>query len=140
STIGRRSRTRRCRAGWRSPRAREPSPLRSRRGAGPRCSSAELDYPVRRKLILGHEAACPAPMKLCSEVALIAGRREHDRRAAATVREPLRDLEPIDVRELDVEQDDLRLELARGGHCRLAVFGLADDLEALVLEQRPGDR
>ncbi len=47
----------------------------------------------------------------------------------------LRDLEAVEVREVDVEQDDLWLELLRQPDGAGAVLGLADDVESFGLQQ-----
>src|SRR5439155_159748 len=48
--------------------------------------------------------------------------------------------EPVDVRQLDVEEHDLRLQALDGGDGRDTVRRLADDLEAFFLEERPRRR
>lgn len=48
-------------------------------------------------------------------------------------------VEPEDVREVDVEQDHVGPELLRGGDAAVAVRCLADDFElGRVVEQHPG--
>ena len=47
-----------------------------------------------------------------------------------------RDVEPVEVGEVDVEQDEVGVQLARGLEAAGAVLGLADDVEALVLQQQ----
>src|SRR5262249_34572995 len=61
---------------------------------------------------------------------------EHDRRRGAVRLETTGDLEPVEVGQLDVEQDEIRVELLRLGERLLAVCRLADDREAFCLEQR----
>ena len=51
--------------------------------------------------------------------------------------EPLGHREPVDVRQLDVQQHDLRPELCRGGDRSGAVLGFADDVEVPRLEECP---
>ena len=50
------------------------------------------------------------------------------------------DLDPVDVREPDVEQDDLRTQAGGLGHALEPRRGLADHLEAVRFEHRPGRR
>ena len=54
--------------------------------------------------------------------------------------EPLGHREAVDPRQLDVEQDDVRAQAPGLLDGRLAVGGLADDLEPVGLEQRPRAR
>ena len=49
----------------------------------------------------------------------------------------LADLEPVEVGQLDVEQNEIGLELASGAKGLDRVLGLAHDLVSLCLEQRP---
>ena len=53
--------------------------------------------------------------------------------------ELLADREAVDVGELDVEQHQRRLERARGRERGGAVVRLADDLEAVGVQQRAGE-
>jgi len=84
------------------------------------------------------EAARAALANLRAEIRLVAGRGQHHRRAALAG-ELLRHLEPVEIRQLDVEQHHVGLELTRRGKRRPAVLRLADDVEALGLEQPPGN-
>ena len=47
------------------------------------------------------------------------------------------DLEAVKIRQLHVEQDQVRLKLLRRRDRLVTVTGLADDVEALGLEQAP---
>lgn len=49
--------------------------------------------------------------------------------------EPIGDYEAIDVREADVEQEDVRPLTSGEGERRLAIGSLADDREALSLQE-----
>ena len=60
--------------------------------------------------------------------------------AASSRGELLADREPVDVRQLDVQQHERRLERARRRQRRGAVVRLADDLEPAGLQQRAGER
>ena len=57
---------------------------------------------------------------------------------AGPPRRALRDLEAVDVGQLDVQQDDVRQQRAGAGHGGHAVDRLADHLVAVGLQQRPG--
>src|SRR4029453_15867958 len=70
----------------------------------------------------------------------VPARREDARRRVLELPQALGDLEAVEVRQLDVEQDEVRVKLPGNGHRRLPVRGLADDLVTLRLEQRPGAR
>ena len=69
----------------------------------------------------------------------VAARRQHDRRRVLVAGQLLADREAVDVGELDVEQHERRLERARGGERGGAVVRLADDLEAVGVEERAGE-
>ena len=45
------------------------------------------------------------------------------------------DLEPVEIRQLDVEQHQIGLQLLRRSDCCMTVAGLTDHVEALGLEQ-----
>src|SRR5918997_1819688 len=88
-----------------------------------------------RELRLGDEAARPALGDERAEVASVATRRQdNDRTAAAAERGG--DLKPVQVREEDVEEDDVRREATRLEQGGAAVLGLTDDLVAVGLEQQ----
>ena len=53
--------------------------------------------------------------------------------------QPRGDLEPVDVRQLDVEENDIRFEPERRGDPGLAVAGGSDDGESVGLEHAPCD-
>ena len=57
---------------------------------------------------------------------------------AGAAAQKLGDLEAVDVGQLDVEQDDVRMQGAGGLEGGLAVHRLADHLVAVGLQQRPG--
>ena len=59
--------------------------------------------------------------------------------ASVVAGELLADREAVDVGQLHVEQHERRLERARGGERGGAVVRLADDLEAVGVEQRAGE-
>ena len=56
----------------------------------------------------------------------------------ARLAEPRRHLEPVDAGKLYIKQVKLRPQPLRLGDSRLAVSGLADDLDPLRLKQRAG--
>ena len=65
-------------------------------------------------------------------------RGEHDRGGARLLRELACDLEPVEVREVHVEQDDVGAEPVRRLDRRVPVLGLAHDHVAVELEDAPG--
>ena len=65
---------------------------------------------------------------------------KHDRRRVVVTGQRLADREAVDVRELDVEQHQRRLERARRGERGGAVVRLADDVEPVGLQERAGER
>src|SRR4029079_4911269 len=62
------------------------------------------------------------------------------RRRAPVLRQPRRHFEAVDVRQLDVEQYDVRVQARDRLESALAVLGFADDLVALPFELTPGAR
>ena len=109
-------------------------------GAGRAGSFEERQESRPRQLGLRDEASRPAALDERAEVGAVAARDEDDGGPAAAVRQAGGDLEAVDVRELHVEQHELRRELGGSSKRGRPVLGLADDLEALGLEQRPGVR
>ena len=63
-----------------------------------------------------------------------------DRRRVRRGRDQVGDVEAVEVAEVDVEQDDRRRERGHRLQGRVAVVGLADDREAVGLEQRARGR
>jgi hypothetical protein len=59
--------------------------------------------------------------------------------AAELAPQPRRDLEPVDVRQLDVEEHDIWFEAERLGESRLAVARGSDEGEAVGLQHPPCD-
>jgi hypothetical protein len=55
-------------------------------------------------------------------------------------RDPRRDVEAVDVRELHVQEDELRTQPVGLRDGAGAVHGLADDLESLGFQEDPGAR
>jgi hypothetical protein len=74
-----------------------------------------------------------------AELALFARGGEDHSRPTFLRGQPFRHFETVDVRELDVEEDYVRIELASRSEGRFAVGRLTDDLDALALEQRAGN-
>src|SRR3954447_22013343 len=120
-----RSRRPRARRAGRRPRAAGPGSLEQ--GCQRRCG----------ELRLRDEATRAAALYEPGELRGVAAGSQHDRRGGSVPRrQPRRDLEPVDARELHVEQHDLRVEPCRLLERGLAVLCLADDVESLRLEQR----
>src|SRR4051794_24661425 len=95
----------------------------------------QCGQPRARDLGLRDEAARAAALDAGLEVRAVAARGEnHRRRLRLLRREPLRDLEAVDPRHVDIEQDEPRPQVTRGDQCLLAVRGLSHDLVALVFE------
>ena len=84
---------------------------------------------------LGTKPRAPEPGHERAEVGRVAARDEDDDRAVVVAREPGGDVEAVDVGQLDVEQDDLRLEPSGLGQRGRAVRRLSDHVEALGLEK-----
>src|SRR4029453_616986 len=82
-----------------------------------------------------NEAAHMATVAHRAEVCKVAARCEDDRGSRSVGREPGRDLQSVDVRELHVEQHHVRMQLVDRLERGLAVLGLADHPVALGLEQ-----
>jgi hypothetical protein len=59
-------------------------------------------------------------------------------RAWDEVGKPIRDREPVEVGQADVEDHDIGAEVANGGQCANPVGGTADHGQALALEKRTG--
>ena len=91
-----------------------------------------------REVVLVDEAACTAPVEPRAEVGRLATRREDDEGRGAALGDSLRDLEPVRIRQEDVQQHDLRPERSDRRERRRPVPGLADDLETVCLEQASG--
>ena len=68
----------------------------------------------------------------------MAGGQDHSGRIARLA-ELHRHLEPVDARKLNVKQDKLRSQLFRLPNSRLAVSGLAHNLDSIRLKQDTGD-
>jgi len=65
-----------------------------------------------------------------------AARGQDDRERRVVVRKPLGDREPVEVGQLDVEQDDVGAQLSHRSERGRSVRSLADDVERARLEQR----
>ena len=79
-----------------------------------------------------HEAALGEPHPI--EIAEIATRCQNDDRSVVAACERRGDLEPVEVGEVHVEQDDVRGQRSRGGDPRAAVLRLGDHLIAVRFE------
>jgi hypothetical protein len=69
---------------------------------------------------------------------LIVGRYEDDRRHAVGANR-FDDLEPVHLRHLDVQEDEIGGQIVDGGERLLAVAGLRDDLHVRLRRQQAGD-
>src|SRR5262249_19303891 len=69
----------------------------------------------------------------------VAGGQDHSGRITRLA-ELLRNLEPVDVGKLDVQQHQLRPQPLRLGDSRPTVSRFAHDLDAIRLQQPPGNR
>src|SRR5581483_9792366 len=112
---------------------RRARPQRSRPAP---CSLEQSVQNGPREVGLADEAARAARLDERAVRLALAARHEHDRLVAAALPQARRDLEAVDVGELDVEQDDVGRELGREGERGGAVLRLAHDLEALGGEER----
>ena len=77
----------------------------------------------------------PAAREARAVRAGLATRCQHDQGRRTVDRELPGDLEPLDVGQADVEQDEVRPERTGGREPGRAVVGLADDVEPVGLEQ-----
>jgi hypothetical protein len=93
-----------------------------------------------RELRLRDEAERGAAGDEPAEVVAVQARGEDRADGRVEAAEPLRDLEAVEVRELDVQQDDVGPVLPRGPDAADAGLGLRDDDEAVALEELPGRR
>src|SRR5439155_3917627 len=90
------------------------------------------------ELRLRHEPDRARLLDERAEVGRVPARgQDHRRRAAVRPRQPARDLEAVEVRQLHVEEDDVGSKLSYGLDRRLAVSRLADDVELPGLEAHP---
>lgn len=78
-------------------------------------------------------------MERGTEVGLVASRGQDDCRAVAPGSELFSDHQAVDVRQMYVEEDDVRFKFPGGCEARLAAIRLADDDETLGFEQRTSD-
>ena len=92
------------------------------------------------QLGLGHKTARAARAYERAEVGRVAAGRQHDRRREAVCPQGRRHGETVHVRELDVEEDDVRAQAVDGSESRGPVLRLADDLEPVSLENRARGR
>jgi hypothetical protein len=90
---------------------------------------------VSGKPVLADEAQSRAVAQPPSEVRPVAAGDEDDRRRL--VGKPIGDLEAAQIREDDVEQDEVGGEIAGESEARGSVACLSDDLEAVRLEHSP---
>src|SRR5262249_12104232 len=120
----------RGRTGGRGKRRAPPAAKRSRhkkrrnRGAGQIC--------------LRDEAVSPAETDAGPVVGAVAARGENHDWRILELPELVGDVEAVDSRELHVEQNEVGLKIPGVLHSRLPVPGLADDVIALCLQERPG--
>src|SRR2546421_535137 len=91
---------------------------------------------ARKQGKLTARSSRPAALDERAEVGAVPARDQDDGGPSAAVREARGDLEAVEVRELHIEEHELRRELGGRAKRRRAVLGLADDHEALGLEER----
>src|SRR5262249_36961764 len=104
-----------------------------------RPSTEQRGQRLARQLTLRDERARwassePPPVGTCS----VTGRQDNGRRSAR-LPQPRRHLKPVNTGKLNVEQAELRPQPLRLGDGRLAVNGLAHDLDPVRLKQVTGD-
>ena len=104
----------------------------------PARSSQQTAKDIPREVALGDKAERAAGGDQPAVLPGVPARDKHDVEPAVGGEKAGRDLESIDVRQLDVEQDELGVELLDEHERRRARFRLPDDVEALVGQQRPG--
>jgi hypothetical protein len=94
----------------------------------------------RTQLRFLKETTCTARVYAWAIVCRAATRNEYDGRRIIVCRQLSRNLTTVYVRQLNVEQYQLRVELPRGLQRRMAVGRLTDDLVADRLQESPGYR
>jgi hypothetical protein len=76
-------------------------------------------------------------LKPAAVVGALPTRGQYNSGGRPTAGEALRDLEPIDAGELNVEQHNVWMQLVHSLQCRLAIGSLACHLEPLRIEHDP---
>src|SRR6266540_772120 len=89
------------------------------------------------QLSLRDEAPGAAALDAPRVVLPVAAGRQHDSRPLVHLAQSLRDLESVEVGELNVEQNQVGVQLCDGPNRALPVLRLADHLIPLGLQQRP---
>src|SRR5256885_9560064 len=100
----------------------------------------EGGYELARQVALRHEPARAAAAHERPEVGAVAARGEHDDGGRLHAGEPRRDVEPIQVGKVHVEQHELGVQLGRRLQRGGPALGLADHVEPLGLEEQAGAR
>ena len=96
--------------------------------------------PAAESSALGRNPEAAARREAGTVVAAVPAGGQHDRRGVLVAGELLADLEPVEVGELHVQQDEVGAQLARGCDRAQPVLGLADDVVPLELEEPAGRR
>src|SRR5262245_14790054 len=126
-----------------SPAKRIPRPKRTssaRRRPSIALASEELRYCRPGEIALGDEPTGAAAGDERTKVRRVAAGRQNDGGSAVVCGDLLGYLEAVEVRKVDVEQDEVRVQAMGLGDGSRAVGGLADHVVALCLEQHPGGR
>src|SRR5436190_1519279 len=118
-----------------TPRAKRASRARRRPGMP---GLEQLGYGCAGEIALGDEASGAASGYERAEVGRVAAGGQDHGRSAVVGRDPLGDLEAVEVREVDVEKHQIRVQAAGLHDGRRAVRSLADHVVALGLQQHPG--
>src|SRR5436305_11180804 len=95
---------------------------------------------LAREVCLGHEPSGPGGLDQRTEVSAVTTGDQDHHGTWLIVAHTAGDLEAVDVRQLDVEQDQVGSERPALLDRRAPVLSLADDVEALRLEQQLGAR
>ena len=91
--------------------------------------------PAAESSALGRNPEARARREAGTVVAAVPAGGEHDGRRVLVAGELLADLEPVEIGELHVQQDEVGAQLSRGCDGAEAVLGFADDVVPLELEE-----
>ena len=124
------------------PLGEEPESDRRRQERRPVARALRDESGERRagEVALREEAACSRGLHARAVRGGVSARDQHDPRWIRRGREPLGDREPVEVGQLDVEQNHVRPQPVDGGERPDSIGRLADDGESFRLEQRPRRR
>src|SRR5262245_61275991 len=109
-------------------------------GRGASAVADQCRHGLARELALRDEAAGSARLDQWAEVGAVTARDEYDAGPAVVRQQAASDLEAVEVGQLHVEQDHVRVQAPCRGNRGLTVLRLAGDLPSVRLQDRPGAR